>query len=613
MALSLGLSIGLPRGLAVVTAAGLNPLAQDLIILAAGQSNENATSSTASIDPGLDTADTTRVRQWVVGASSDTPAVQALTWPPEANNANRGPAPAFAMAQTLLPTMLAGSKIIIIPAAVPGTALVGSRWAAPSGDLYVGARDTLAAALAAYPGAGVIIRWTQGEADSGQTQQVYSDALRATMAGFRAVSGASATRILICQMVPERFVPQPPTTPGLVPINLAHRAFPLLEPNALFVGADLGYQTAGDPAHFTPAGARLNGQRAAAQLGYASSLTNTIPGVPFNLRVEGYEIAFEIPASHASSFILESRAAGSSDTFAQTEFYAPLFSQPGTTVRYEPAGNSEVRVRARSYAGLGDPTTSVTTGAARPAGLPGLVPDPLFSHSAADTSGQNVPNTVPTPADGTSAAAYNLRLGGNAAVDAADPTFVAAAGGVPAMLTGDGADRLEMSVPSLFLRNLSNTSAHTFFMLLKPPAVWSGTPVFAQVGGNSSAVIGESIRYILATPGIRIMTSDGTAADSNTAPTGAIPVTGYAFVMAGFDPNTGSYRVALNKGASIAGTTATAKKGTATSGTLPTFFSSFPAGSGFIEQGMFAHVATEAEVASIISYLESKYAITIGT
>lgn len=229
-----------------------------VIILAAGQSNEAGSAGNTTVDPILDASDP-RILCWEVGGSSAVELTYPIPWPsPSGGVALRGPAPSVEFARTILPYIDPAYSVIIIPAAVGDTQLVGSVWAAPSGTRYVAARDALAACLAAYPGATVLCSWTQGEADaqSSIARSNYTAAFTSMVSGFRAVSGASGMPMMMHGMVPEWVTGGTGTA---VDIQKALASMPTTVADCYYVGSPTGYAKAGDTIHFDAPGSRRSG------------------------------------------------------------------------------------------------------------------------------------------------------------------------------------------------------------------------------------------------------------------------------------------------------------------------------------------------------------------
>ncbi len=231
------------------------------------------------------------------------------------------------------------------------------------------------------------------------------------------------------------------------------------------------------------------------------------------------------------------------------------------------------------------------------------------------STGQLMPNAARTPADGSTQNVYRLKLGSSVNVGADDPTFVAAAGGVPAHLTNDGADALygqDSTVPN-FLKRLGTTSVHSYYALIKNPASWgtTATPIFYLAGGNSAGTAGFGVRYLTVSNRIRITTSDGAATGNVDIDTSALPTSTYTLFVFTYDPTTKAYKIYINAVSPNNTGTATAAKQAEAGTNVHSFFSLFTATAGWIEDGMVNHVMTNAEVSALKSYLETQYEITI--
>ncbi|MDZ7906347.1 MAG: sialate O-acetylesterase [Cypionkella sp.] len=338
------------------------PLPSCVVIMAWGQSNEQGSnlSNGAPIE-AQDQDASGRIRAWRASDNTDIAAVQPLAGSLWISGTQQGPLRSFRLAQNLLPTTT--GKIVIIPCAVGGAKLTGGPLGV-GGANYTTAKARLTACLAAFPGARVILSWTQGEQDANEavTQSAYIAAFTAMVADLRGVPGAAAMTAIIHQMVPERFFGGTADLPARIAIDGAHKRLPLTVPDSIFVPASFGTQIAGDPSHFTSAGHRTAGDRAFPALAAAASWQTVVPGVPAAPVVgAGRGVTITVPSPVPPAFVIERRAAGDTGAWTEQLAFPEVHVVPGATfdVTVEGNGDTDVRLRARSFAGTSGPSATV--------------------------------------------------------------------------------------------------------------------------------------------------------------------------------------------------------------------------------------------------------------
>lgn len=252
------------------------------IILAAGQSNMNGRSQ--PIDAGIDVIDPMVFQFGALASDSAsyrkiTPASDPMKMPDTANANRVGPSASFGRAYAAR----TGRKVLLVPVAIGGTAIVGGRWSSSTpGDLYTLAITQANLAIAAAQAQNADSRfvgaiWFQGETDGDNnvTQANYAAALNAVIAGLRAgISDASNAWFVMAQMVPEAIA----THAGYPAIDLAHKQIAAGTPHtAIALTNDLtGYSS--DSLHFTNSvGIRQVGARLDARVPTAIAFPGVVP------------------------------------------------------------------------------------------------------------------------------------------------------------------------------------------------------------------------------------------------------------------------------------------------------------------------------------------------
>lgn len=228
------------------------------VVLVAGQSNM---AGRGTFNAGIDTTNA-NVFQFDGNAASGTyrtiiTAIDPLKHP-EASSTAVGPAMFFAKRYNTLTSR----KVLLVPAAWGGTALIGGTWA-PAGRDYLNAIDqanrAITAATAALSGSRFVgTIWLQGESDGANlvAQNTYQTALLALIAGFRSsITGASSSWFVIGQMMPEAIAAQGGTYAA---IDAAHTVIGADAVRTTRVAIGAGFNS-GDNLHYNAAGARLMG------------------------------------------------------------------------------------------------------------------------------------------------------------------------------------------------------------------------------------------------------------------------------------------------------------------------------------------------------------------
>ena len=341
-----------------VTAAGGTPTST-VIALLVGQSNECGTGRNENIDPVLD-ANNASIVQWEIGVAPPVAIANQFPagypWPsPSGGVAIRGPAPGASYAKSRLAEGV--GKVIVIPAAVGSTALVGSVWAAPSGTLYVQARNALTACLAANPGATVEMLWTQGEQDvtNGASKANYASALSAMVAGFRTVAGAENAPFLMYGMTPEFIANNDGSA-----IQAALHEAPLTISNAFFLPGTAGMTYPADPIHYNAQACRDSGNRRATVRAAAIALSAAAPATPANVSISGSSLSWDVPAGNSVTYIIQTSPTGANAWANDVAIYPDQYTAVGgrITGTVPGAGARDVRVFSRSKGGDSVPSAT---------------------------------------------------------------------------------------------------------------------------------------------------------------------------------------------------------------------------------------------------------------
>ncbi len=364
-----GTTIATSPGAGPVEAASTYEFETDIIILAYGQSNEQAQNNSGG-QPYLatDQDSTGRICRWDASTGAAVATGQPMSgWP---SLTQGGPARSYKMAQELLARQNPERKIIIVNCAVGGAKLTGSSLGV-GGGTYTTMISRMTACLAAYPDAPVFMSFTQGEADANDnvTAANYTNALNAVINNVKALGGQAASmKNFIHQMVPERFFGATADQPYRVVIDAAHKALAVSRSDTAFIAASLGTQLATDPSHFTAEGSRNAGTRAAAWLTRPAMWATTVPSTPVvPVVVSDDTIRITVNDPQPPAYVIEYRASGSTGSWTEQVAYPQTWVNAGESfdVTVAGSGKREVRLKARSYAG-----TSAASGTI-------LVADPL--------------------------------------------------------------------------------------------------------------------------------------------------------------------------------------------------------------------------------------------
>lgn len=290
-------------------------------------------------------------------------------------------------------------------------------------------------------------------------------------------------------------------------------------------------------------------------------------------------------------------------------------------------------IRASNAAGAGEWAYSdaVTVGAVIADTMADVVGATLFENRVFDmnvaTAPQVIPNAIPAPSDGSAKAAYDLMKGITSANESQDPTYVAAAGGLPAMLRTNGSQYCEAPFTP-FTQNLGNNLEWSFVGLYLAPADWgtTGLPAPFTFGGNASSQPGVQLRWDAANKQWQLNTVGGGVGRRFNMNVGAdLPTAGLMFVVMCWKPATRSWKLYVNSAAPVdssdlhpsAATSTTAVIGSsvvADTSLTPryVFGQAMPNGTGLIVPGaIIPKIVTNEEVAEIAGYLNTKLGIVI--
>ncbi|GEO17535.1 sialate O-acetylesterase [Microvirga aerophila] len=324
------------------------PVGFDVILLA-GQSNMVGFTGPGTEDALIDwTHD--RIFQWSPTGGNGNDATYAqrllkardpLLWPGLQNlpefGTEWGPSAGMEFARKLLPFTPPGRSIVLVPAAVGGTALVGSDWSSPNGTQFNLAVQAATSAIDALPNARLThILWVQGESDvlNGVAASAYQAALDATLQAFRTqIPNAEDAFILIGQMVPE-WIGQNPASLS-AQIDAVHRATPRRLANAAFVQGPVASHTLAGNIHYDAKGQRTIGHRFARKALSPALLTGGVAlGTPVDVTVLGASVRWTAPDSDASHFAIEFRAVSSTGGWTRIEHSPPQWVEPGGVTSY---------------------------------------------------------------------------------------------------------------------------------------------------------------------------------------------------------------------------------------------------------------------------------------
>lgn len=519
-------------------------------------------------------------------------------------------------------------------------------WYDDVGLVFGPAWDTFAAAVAAEVAAGFTIKaiyWDQGESDFGDIasggapyRARYKATLLTIFAAMRSLVGGSPP-IVICpigrrgdaivtntgyQTIRElqkeldtenAYITLTPEKFDLADDgaqHLSNAAYDLLAPRiARKVLSVLGETVTGSIDGMTVFSASRNGTAVTVTVAHdqGTDFTPTTSIAGFVYFASGTEVAISSAVRTDATTI--TLTLGTTPTGTEILYYG-YNVMTGVTVANLVHGNSAQALPLRSAKVTPTDVTPVTP----PPGdtnVSSIMSDVVFNSRAKDYGGAQVlPNAVTAPADGSSQSTYDRTFGSTSTVgEGNDPTFAAAAGGVPALIVNDGGDTLQIAASIARLQSLASSGVWSFYGLYKAPATHTTAEIFMQCGGNQAATPGLSLRYTGTV--IRLATADGTATGNVTLQTVALPTTGYYLLVFTYDPATKAFKVYVNSVTPTATGTATAAKSTPATINSAIFFGAHGAGAGFIEDALINHIVTDAEVSSIKSYLQTKHGITI--
>lgn len=355
---------GLSLGLAGRAATRKPDILTDVIVIAAGQSNQ-VNGSGATPDATLDRFPDNAV-MLLAGAT----AVSAPVQPPSAtlfgvgNGWGGNPSPGIQIAKLISSRLAPGKKIVVLPVAVPSTGLcagTGNPYWDPAktgggnaGISYQDMLDRLTRALTLYPGAKVILSWLQGENDATISKAVYKSTFTALVNGVRAIAGAEQAEVII-----HRMLILAATATGKRNIDLAHRELAVDLPRVIFAGAVTGDDDSGvggAGVHFTAAGQRKAGAKGAQLQRYIASLYAGPPGTPVNFQIVGENYSFVVPSTHAAGYDLEIQDADLGGAWTVYDVLPTEGQGPGDVITGRVPGirnvNARVRAKSRGASGL---------------------------------------------------------------------------------------------------------------------------------------------------------------------------------------------------------------------------------------------------------------------
>lgn len=269
------------QGLAAASASSLAALGTDPagagydLILVAGQSNAQGQNN--DFDARTDPADS---RVWVFeGASTYSHQITRAVEPMVHQSGSGGVGPGLPFARWYASTAPSNRRVLLVPAAVAGTALTdtsGQTWHPQvRGSLYDGAiAQTNAALAAAGTGARIVaVLWVQGEQDAGNNvpAATYQPLLDALIGGLRRDLAAPNLPFIVGSMVPETY--------GSTPIAAVHAGTPTRVRYTAYVQPPTGYARTDQTLHYTAAGQRVIGRLMALALPTAVANTSA-PAAP---------------------------------------------------------------------------------------------------------------------------------------------------------------------------------------------------------------------------------------------------------------------------------------------------------------------------------------------
>jgi hypothetical protein len=304
----------------------------------------------------------------------------------QVNTGRVGPAGWFAKAYT----RATGRDVLLVPAAVGGTSIVGgsARWSPTApGDLYTNAitQSNLAIIEAKkwYPDSKFVgVIWAQGETDGDNavSQLVYAAALKTLIANFRSlITGASDSWFVMSQMVPEAIA----TRSGYPEIDLAHKqVVASTARTSLVLTGDLTGFT-NDTLHFNLGDAtRIVGVRMAMDVptAVANIGVPAVPSAPTSLSVTGVTattatLGWSLPAAGIpTDYQVEYKLSAASEWVIFNDGVST--ARVATVTGLTPEASYDFRVAALNESGSGPSSSSVT---ATP-----IAPNPIISYTFED-------------------------------------------------------------------------------------------------------------------------------------------------------------------------------------------------------------------------------------
>jgi hypothetical protein len=363
-------------------ATALNPSTGYDIVVFTGQSNGSGGNGEAR-DALID-VDDPRVFSWPGSGSNVGKIVlgrDGLGFPsPDASN---GVAPALEFGRWWA-LANPGRRVLVVPAAVGGTSLIGGPWAV--GGAHYNTAISLANGAVAAAGANsrvVAIVWQQGENEgwATTTKAAYATAMDATLNGLRAaITGASTAKIIVGGMVPF-WRTTTPTGPSAMNVHAAHVEAPTRLTNTLFVDGPWGLVQGFESVHYSAEGARVIGRSMAKALAAgvsALAVPAQVTGLAGTKTSTTVTLTWAEPAAHprVDTYSIEYRLTGGSTWTAGPTVKGAYLT--GTVTGLTVNTGYDFRVTATNQIGAGTPSAVLakTTDPVNYAG--GVTPALLF-------------------------------------------------------------------------------------------------------------------------------------------------------------------------------------------------------------------------------------------
>lgn len=543
------------------------------IILCAGQSNM---AGRGALDTMVDIAD---ARVWQFGGASGDAryrtifsGVDPLHMAEGVNTGQVGPATAFARAYaSMIPT---NRRVLLVPCAVGGTAMVGGTtppWApgSPGGTLYENAiaqaNLAVTAAQTLFPGSRVVgTIWHQGESDGDNnvTQANYAAALKALIAGFRArITAAANSWFVIGGMCPEVIA----SFASYTPIDLAHKQVANETSKCAFVAGPTGFRA--DTWHYTAPGARILGARMALAVRAASTYVGVVPVAtavtlsgPSGGIVSTASTSFTVGVSPVGGTVsgtvtVTPTDGGAGGTFTPTTVSLTT-AAPNKTFTYTPAATGAKTISISNNGGLTNPSgVSYTVSAAATA--PATMGAPVATGGNASAS-----VVLTAPADGGSAiTGYTVTSNPAGGVDANAGTTVLThsitglANGTAYTFTATATNTVGTSAPSPASNSVTPAVPTATFATFSPTdknstftlsnnnltATNSGAASWSSARANTGKSSGKWYWETTHTGANRVVIGIGTATESLTSFPGSTDANGWGYYTAGGIYNSGGF------------------------------------------------------------------------